>query len=570
MQHTTAKHNPLTFYLRMLLYMFVALLLRLLALAPLACLFVFPAGSPLKLLALLCPVLLVLLVLPLSYSFAEAMVRRDGSRYFSFDTALNLGNYGEKLAESLLHAAHVIKWGIPFFAMLIYGYYWYKEVDALTLLSTLTQLGRGWTNTWCSVANFFLGLVGGAQLTPPQNTLMDGVAAVLAVLGLGVAVWLYGAVRNSAARYVWAYANRNDHSPRKELRRRLRGRRLAQLGVSLINLRGGGADGGHYPAGIGRAGHGGGCGAAAGRVRVSVHAAAAHPPHSDGRLCAVGASSEDPKRSLFAADGLRARRRGSARLYPRRKRNPSVSAVRLDKYLAQSGERTRSQAVRAIRDGLARINGTTVRDPAAKVGEGDEVTLAGEPVYDEALQYYMLHKPAGVLTAARDGRAQTVMDLVPPALLHRRVLPVGRLDKDTTGILILTNDGALAHALLAPGRHVWKRYVACVTGRLDGEDTAAFAAGVPLSDFTALPATLTILCADESESRAVVEVREGKYHQIKRMFSARGHEVTALHRASFGPLELPDDLPPGGLRRLSAGEVAALRAAVLKPNDKEG
>ena len=217
-----------------------------------------------------------------------------------------------------------------------------------------------------------------------------------------------------------------------------------------------------------------------------------------------------------------------------------MSAVRLDKYLAQSGERTRSQAVRAIRDGLARINGTTVRDPAAKVGEGDEVTLAGEPVYDEALQYYMLHKPAGVLTAARDGRAQTVMDLVPPALLHRRVLPVGRLDKDTTGILILTNDGALAHALLAP------------------------------SDFTALPATLTILCADESESRAVVEVREGKYHQIKRMFSARGHEVTALHRASFGPLELPDDLPPGGLRRLSADEVAALRAAVLKPNDKEG
>lgn len=495
MQHTTAKHNPLTFYLRMLLYMFVALLLRLLALAPLACLFVFPAGSPLKLLALLCPVLLVLLVLPLRYSFAEAMVRRDGRRYFSFDTALNLGNYGEKLAESLLHAAHVIKWGIPFFAMLIYGYYWYKEVDALTLLSTLTQLGRGWTNTWCSVANFFLGLVGGAQLTPPQNTLMDGVAAVLAVLGLGVAVWLYGAVRNSAARYVWAYANRNDHSPRKELRRRLRGRRLAQLGVSLINLvlwipfaivavtavKGAvaarrSAGGRPYPAGIGRAGHGGGCGAAAGRVRVSVHAAAAYPPHSDGRLCAVGSSSEGPQRSLFAADGLRACRRGSARLYPRRKRNPSVSAVRLDKYLAQSGERTRSQAVRAIRDGLARINGTTVRDPAAKVGEGDEVTLAGEPVYDEALQYYMLHKPAGVLTAARDGRAQTVMDLVPPALLHRRVLPVGRLDKDTTGILILTNDGALAHALLAPGRHVWKRYVACVTGRLDGEDTAAFAA----------------------------------------------------------------------------------------------
>ena len=221
MQHTTAKHNPLTFYLRTLLYMFVALLLRLAALAPLACLFVFPAGSPLKLLALLCPVLLVLLVLPLRYSFAEALVQRDGRRYFSFDTALNMGNYGEKLAESLLHAVHVAKWGLPLFVMLIYGYYWYKEVDALTLLSTLTQLGRTWTETRCAVANFFLNLVGATPLTPPQNTLMDGAMAVLAVLGLGVAVWLYGAVRNSAARYVWAYADRNDHSPRKELRRRL-------------------------------------------------------------------------------------------------------------------------------------------------------------------------------------------------------------------------------------------------------------------------------------------------------------------------------------------------------------
>ena len=217
MQHTTVVHNPLTFYLRTLLYMFVALLLRLAALAPLACLFVFPAGSP-------------------RYSFAEALVQRDGRRYFSFDTALNMGNYGEKLAESLLHAVHVAKWGLPLFVMLIYGYYWYKEVDALTLLSTLTRLGRTWTETRCAVANFFLNLVGATPLTPPQNTLMDGAMAVLAVLGLGVAVWLYGAVRNSAARYVWAYADRNDHSPRKELRRRLRGRRLAQLGMGLINL----------------------------------------------------------------------------------------------------------------------------------------------------------------------------------------------------------------------------------------------------------------------------------------------------------------------------------------------
>ena len=112
--------------------------------------------------------------------------------------------------------------------------------------------------------------------------------------------------------------------------------------------------------------------------------------------------------------------------------------------------------------------------------------------------------------------------------------------------------------------------MARVNGRLDEADAAAFAAGVPLSDFTALPAALTILRVDETESLAAVEVREGKYHQIKRMFSARGHEVVALHRASFGPLALPEDLPPGGLRRLAPAEVAALRAAVLKANDKEG
>lgn len=236
MQQTAVTHNPFTFYLRTLLYMFVALFLRLVALAPLACLFLFPQGSPLKLLSLLCPAMLALLILPLRYSFAEALVRQDKGRRFSFDTALGMGNYGEKLSESLLGALHVAKWGLPLLAMLLYAYYWYKEVDALTLLKTLTELGRGWSGMWCAVANFFLGLVGGTPLAAPQNTLMEGVTAVLAALGLGVLVLLYGAVRNSAARYVWVVANRCDRSPRKELRRSLRGRRLGQLGVALVNL----------------------------------------------------------------------------------------------------------------------------------------------------------------------------------------------------------------------------------------------------------------------------------------------------------------------------------------------
>ena len=247
-----------------------------------------------------------------------------------------------------------------------------------------------------------------------------------------------------------------------------------------------------------------------------------------------------------------------------------MSVMRLDKYLALSGERTRSEAVRAVRAGQVRVNGAPASDPGMKLANGDEVTLAGVPVLDRSFQYYMLHKPAGVLTAARDSRAGTVMDLVPEALLRRKVLPVGRLDKDTTGLLVLTNDGALAHALLDPKRHVWKRYIARVSGRLDEADAEAFAAGVALDGFVAKPASLVILRADEAESLAEVELREGKFHQVKRMFLARGHEVQTLHRAAFGPLTLPDGLQPGGLCQLSAAQVRSLKAAVAKPESKEG
>lgn len=237
-------------------------------------------------------------------------------------------------------------------------------------------------------------------------------------------------------------------------------------------------------------------------------------------------------------------------------------SVRLDKFLAQSGERTRSEAVKAVRSGQVRVNGVSVRDPAAKINETDAVTLAGETVGDDALQYYLFYKPAGVLTAARDSRAQTVMDLLPEALRRRKVLPVGRLDKDTTGLLILTNDGVLAHSLLDPKRHVWKKYIATVEGRLDESDAAAFAQGVELKDFTAKPAQLRILEAADEWSQAEVEVREGKFHQVKRMFGARGHEVTALHRAAFGPLTIPEGMQMGEHVRLTEEQVEMLRKAV--------
>lgn len=238
--------------------------------------------------------------------------------------------------------------------------------------------------------------------------------------------------------------------------------------------------------------------------------------------------------------------------------------IRLDKFLAQSGERTRSEATRLIRQGTVKLNGQVERDPARKLDpKQDAVSLGDEAALpDRRFQYYLLHKPAGVLTAARDNRASTVMELVPEALLCRKVLPVGRLDKDTTGILFLTNDGELAHRLLSPKRHVVKEYHALVEGMLSPGDVEAFAGGMALSDFVAQPAEMRIVEASQGGSRAVLFLKEGKFHQVKRMFAARGHPVISLHRTAFGPLRLPEDLPPGGYRELSPEEVEALRRAV--------
>lgn len=212
-----------------------------------------------------------------------------------------------------------------------------------------------------------------------------------------------------------------------------------------------------------------------------------------------------------------------------------------------------------IRGGQAEVNGQTVRDGSFQVREGDDVRLHGASVGNHTYQYVMLHKPAGVLTAASDRHASTVMDLLPESLLRRKVLPVGRLDKDTTGLLLLTNDGELAHRLLSPKRHVWKRYLAVVSGRLISEDVAAFENGIALSDFTSKPAGLRILSAEAEESRALVELREGKFHQVKRMFLSRGHEVLTLHRVAFGALTLPEDLSAGEWRELTGEELAALK-----------
>lgn len=213
-----------------------------------------------------------------------------------------------------------------------------------------------------------------------------------------------------------------------------------------------------------------------------------------------------------------------------------------------------------MREGRVTVDGAVEKSGARKVDmQAQRICLDGLPVLDTALQYVMLCKPAGVLTAARDHRAKTVMDLTPPALARRAVLPVGRLDKDTTGLLLLSNDGALAHALLSPKRHVEKEYLATVDGPLTEEDAEAFALGMTLSDFTAKPARLIIEQTGETQSVARVFLSEGKFHQVKRMFASRGRTVTALRRLSFGSLRLDDALADGEFRFLTEDEIQSLR-----------
>ncbi len=236
--------------------------------------------------------------------------------------------------------------------------------------------------------------------------------------------------------------------------------------------------------------------------------------------------------------------------------------MRLDRWLTTLGVGSRSEVKAWIRGGEAAVNGRIIRDPALSFDtEKDALSLRGKALDGCVVRHVMMNKPAGVLTAARDPKQPTVMDLLPPVYRSTGCMPVGRLDKDTTGILIFTSDGELNHRLLSPGRHVDKVYRALVQGTPGEEAVAAFAAGMDLGDFTAQGAKLTVLNAGPETSLAEVTVAEGKFHQVKRMFAAAGHEVLELHRRAFGPLELDPELREGEWRELTEAEVTALKKA---------
>lgn len=240
--------------------------------------------------------------------------------------------------------------------------------------------------------------------------------------------------------------------------------------------------------------------------------------------------------------------------------------MRLDKYLADMDMGTRSELKKHIRKGAATVNGVVIKQPEFKVSEEDTVTFLGMEVYYEGAIYIMLHKPAGVVSATKDNYDTTVIELLED-VSSKDIFPVGRLDKDTEGLLLITNDGVLSHKLLSPKKHVDKVYLADVEGTLSESDVKAFVAGLDirtdeekLKGFEAtltLPAKLEILESGEV-SKARITIQEGKFHQIKRMFHAVGKEVTYLKRISMGPLVLDETLELGEYRDLTLEELELL------------
>lgn len=237
--------------------------------------------------------------------------------------------------------------------------------------------------------------------------------------------------------------------------------------------------------------------------------------------------------------------------------------MRIDKFLSDMGAGTRAEIKKAIKKGRVFAGGKAVKDPGAPF-EGGPVFFDGLQIPYEPYAYYMLNKPAGVVSATQDPRQETVLDLLPKPR-RKDLFPVGRLDKDTEGLLLITNDGELAHHLLSPKKHVDKTYFALVQGLIAEADIAAFALGLVVDEgFTAMPAILSPLRIDETEMKTelTITIREGKFHQVKRMFLAIGKEVLYLKRLKMGPLSLDPSLPPGGSRRLTGEELSALKALI--------
>ena len=241
----------------------------------------------------------------------------------------------------------------------------------------------------------------------------------------------------------------------------------------------------------------------------------------------------------------------------------SETRIRLDKYLANNGAGSRKEVKALIRDGQVKVNGAVETSAKRIIDVTDEVAINDAARTYAKYVYYMLNKPKSVLTATND-RRETVIDLIGEQDRRQGLFPVGRLDIDTTGLLLITNDGKMGHELLSPRKKVAKRYLAEVDAPLDAADIDRFRAGFFLEpeQIQTMPAELRIL----SEFVGEVSIYEGKYHQVKRMFAACGKTVTELCRLSMGPLTLDETLAPGEYRPLSERELEQLRQLIGRGN----
>ena len=234
--------------------------------------------------------------------------------------------------------------------------------------------------------------------------------------------------------------------------------------------------------------------------------------------------------------------------------------MRLDKCLADCGLGTRSEVKSLLKAKRITVNGKVATNGKVQVNpETDEILFDGEKIQYEEFVYIIMNKPKGVVSATEDNLHKTVLDLIDPLYFKKGVFPVGRLDIDTHGLLLLTNDGELAHRLLSPKKHVTKIYQARVEGVMTAEDVTAFEKGIVLSDGTeCMPARLDILSTTQDESVVQIHLKEGKFHQVKRMVKACGKTVVDLQRLTMGPLKLDESLALGESRPLTEEELESL------------
>lgn len=234
-------------------------------------------------------------------------------------------------------------------------------------------------------------------------------------------------------------------------------------------------------------------------------------------------------------------------------------AIRLDKFLTEVGIGTRSEVKKYIRQGLITVDSAPAQKPEQKIDEKTaKVCFRGNEIVYAAYEYYLFYKPAGCVSATEDRLHKTVMDYLTDTV-RKDLFPVGRLDLDTEGLLLITNDGALAHDLLSPSKHVEKTYYAKVKGRVMEDDVNRFKKGVDIGEEKPTKPAKLVIVSEGDISEIRLTITEGRFHQVKRMFEAVGKEVVYLKRLSMGSLVLPDDLAPGDYRSLTTQELEALR-----------